>query len=485
MPTNRIVLGNVWARLDGERERAWQVLSYRPKGYFFNPAYKARRWDGWNRPFNTKTGLYPAGLTPYLIGHLTQPFEVVDERPPASERRPWVVLNKDQPFMEHQMAAIRTAVEYERGVLQHVVAAGKQRTGIGLIAAIGRPTLVLVHRKDLFAQFLGGTKANHEGCLDLLKGPRVGRCGAGTWAPGDVTVATFQTIWSKLSDEYIGTKTQDWLKTIEFVLVDECQHTPADTLAAIMKLMPHARWRIGLSATAFRGNPGEEDPETFYKVQSWLGPIIHEVTPNEGVEFKRTVPAQVFLIKPTWPLPIWPTYTDDGGHVKPRLSYQEEYQQGIVENEPRNQGIISLADRFRKTGPVLILCDRIEHGRDLSTRLGCTFIQGETDMNERGAGWAGLRNGTISCIVATKLADEGIDIPGIQFLLLAGGGRAKHLLIQRIGRGQRASEGKEQVYVFDWLDDGHRLAKHSAERIELYSEQPTYTLTETTVEALL
>lgn len=459
---NRITYSNSWAVFKGpDIDEAWSLLSYRKPGYFHSQAYKSGHWDGWMRMLNYKSGQFPAGLTSYIRQEFAKrqlPIEVVDARPPELGRIP---MTHDLQLQPHQLEAIEVAIEKERGIVQHPTAAGKTWTEVGLAAALQQKTIVFIHRKDILAQLF---KFFHE----HIKGATVGIIGDGKWEPGDITVATFQSVWSKLGRG--DPRGLQLLAETGCFIIDEGHHIPADTFSAVLRLATGARYRYAFSATAFKSG----DEHTFFRVQGWAGPMIHEVSPEEGVEAGRLVPATVFFIKPTW---REPDVTD--------LNWREEYREGIVYNEGRNRAILSLAQKFRHAGPVLILVDRLRHGEELSRRLACPFLRGDTKLKARSEGWAQLKDGTLDCVVASRIADEGVDIPGIQFLILAGGGKSAHLVIQRIGRGMRASEGKKRLYVFDFADKGKRLHKHENERLFLYKNRPSYMLEHTTLEELL
>lgn len=484
---NLVCYDNVWARFSGDnQEEAWTLLSYRPAGYYFSPKYKAGHWDGFIRLLNWKTGLFPAGLVPYLQTEFAKrqlPLSVSDQRGeyPTHEEGGWWGFHAD--LMAHQQAAVDICVQAERGVIEHPVAAGKSWTEIALTTALSVPTLLLTHRKDLLLKFYGGRKAPYnEGFIDLTSGASVGIIGDGVWQSGLITVAMFQSLWSALNRRH--TEAVALLQQTRCVIVDEGHHIPAKTFETVMKLMPNARYRFAFSATPFKS---QGDEEALFRVMAWTGPIIHRVTPEEGVAIGRLVPADIFFIRPTWqqPISLFETMTDQKGRTKPRLAWQEEYQVGIVANEGRNWAIYHLAQRFREAGPVLILVDRLDHGQLLAERLNCPFLQGDTALQERVKSWGMFRTGALDCVVASRIADEGVDIPGIQFLILAGGGKARHVLIQRIGRGMRASNEKEKVYVIDFEDTSPRLAKQTKERVGLYRDQPSYTLIETTAEEVL
>ena len=83
----------------------------------------------------------------------------------------------------------------------------------------------------------------------------------------------------------------------------------------------------------------------------------------------------------------------------------------------------------------------------------------------------GFKNGTIKCLIATSLADEGADLPRTNVLILVSGGRSEAKTIQRTGRALRVFPGKSHATVYDFNDNFHPLAaKHSLRRREIYTK---------------
>jgi len=132
----------------------------------------------------------------------------------------------------------------------------------------------------------------------------------------------------------------------------------------------------------------------------------------------------------------------------------------------------------------LILVERLEHGETLAAGLGVKFLSGSTPGYERNLAWQTMRDGGADCLVASVIADEGLDIPNIKWLILAGGGRAAHRQIQRIGRGLRRIEGKDRLRVFDFDDRGFYLGRHARARRRTYDKEPAYNVSEVTPEEL-
>ena len=151
------------------------------------------------------------------------------------------------------------------------------------------------------------------------------------------------------------------------------------------------------------------------------------------------------------------------------------YQVGIVSDSKRNEAVVRLAELSPK--PCLILIKDIEHGDELYTMLGghAAFIHGNTPNGSREAVLDAMRNGHQPIVLSSVILDEGVDVPAIRSLVLAGGTKARHRIKQRIGRGMRAVEGKHKLMVWDFADAGKYLGAHARDRQILYSREEMFT----------
>lgn len=458
-----ISVGNVTAFIHGPlRMRVATMLTYRRTGYQFSRAYRNHQWDGFVKVVDMRTGAFPAGLVPYVVAQLKQEdthIAVADVREHPELDYCLRPASNCVELLPYQEEAASLALNTGRGVFYHATAAGKTELMVELTRRVQVKALVLVHRKDLLYQTYRRFVHN----LDI-KG-MIGIIGDGRWEPRCVTVSTFQSIYSKAKQYPNDIK--PFLDSIGQVHVDEVQHLPADSFGYVMRCLPNARYRFGYSATPFKS---KDDREAFIRVVGWTGPVIHVVSPQDGILAGRLVPVDVFL------LPA-------GGGVDDS-SWPNAYESGIVYNEARNLQIIDLARRVRASGATLVLVERIEHGRLLSEALRCPFLFGDTSSDDRNDGWQAVRDGKQDLVVASRIADEGLDIPGIRFLILAGGGKAGHVVIQRVGRGMRAVAGKDRLTAFDFIDEGKYLGKHSVERRKTYIHEDAYTMVTTTMHEL-
>jgi superfamily II DNA or RNA helicase len=150
-------------------------------------------------------------------------------------------------------------------------------------------------------------------------------------------------------------------------------------------------------------------------------------------------------------------------------SYQDAYDNLIVNNDARNGAISRIANT--SAGTVLILVERIEHGEILNRLIPkSVFVNGSFDSAYRQKILKKMKSGGV--FIATPIFDEGIDVPSISTLIIACGGNSSNKLLQRLGRGLRKKAYDNVVQVFDFLDDTNiYLFRHSEKRIDTLIEE--------------
>jgi superfamily II DNA or RNA helicase len=90
-----------------------------------------------------------------------------------------------------------------------------------------------------------------------------------------------------------------------------------------------------------------------------------------------------------------------------------------------------------------------------------------------------MREGEIQGLIASTIADEGLDIKRLAGLILAGGGKSSTRALQRVGRTLRTFEGKTHAIVVDMADESKYLRVHSSKRKEIYLTEPEFVILET------
>jgi len=462
-----IVFSNTRARIRSKDRAVYGIvdkaLCYYVEGYRFMPKYRSGRWDGKIHLFHRRDASFPAGCVERVRALLDSDYTVkLHDRSSKPSPHPRLLGGSTSlTLRESQQEAVQAGVQQGRGVFAAATGWGKTCVMGALIAEQAVPALVLVHRRELAYQTLDRFR-------ETLTFPRAddpfGMIGDNLWQPGLITIANFQTIYAMLKRDRKGM--YDWLSQFHALHCDEAHHVPAKTLYEVCNAVAEAPYRLGYSATPFKSDRASE-----LRLVSVTGEIIYSLGAAEAIEEGILVPPRIFMLTPRFDLleghdPVSGEYS---------YSWAMEYRTGVVAHASRNKIIAELANRCaRHNLPTLVLVQHLEQGRSILRYLDDDigeFFHGMHSTSVRKRGLKRLAEGRLPVVVASSIFDEGIDIPAIGALIVAGGYRAKHKAIQRVGRGLRAAPGKESVLVFD-LDDTHaeHLAVHSRSRVAAYKK---------------
>lgn len=380
--------------------------------------------------------------------HVTAHYS--DER---STGNPIEMAFKGTLHPEQQIAADQM-LEYEDGIMSAPTGFGKTVIGAYLIAAIGLPTLVIVPKTALIAQW----KSQLERFLDITdnrepvrtpKGriskrqpPLIGQIGGGKTAISRlIDIASFQSLSGK--DPQTGESlAKEFVRDYSLIICDECHHAAAPQLELVLKSAP-AKYVYGLSAT-----PERSDGLT--RALSMLcGPVRYVVDPKtqaiqQGIQR---------IVRPRFTGIRLPTYG-------PGASFNQILDLLCV-HAARNEAIIEDALEAASNGRhPLVLSKRKKHAEELCRLLQSRghepiLLTGEIDAKERKAILKSLPSFEHDhrIIVATEsLLGEGFDLSYLDTLLIATPISWDGSITQQAGRLHRSHEGKQRVEIFDYVD---------------------------------
>ena len=319
------------------------------------------------------------------------------------------------------------------------------RIGMGAIAKLRTPTLILVHTLDLAEQWLGELK-------DKL-GLDAGLIGDGEERSAPVTVAVIQALvrWEPAKlDAFLG--------GFGLLILDEAHHVAASTFHSVVDRCP-ARYRLGLTAT-----PDREDGLTAL-LELFLGAPLVTVTHDELVSAGVLTVPDIHSIETDFQY----LYTGAEDYA-PMLA-------AVASDPARNALIVEHVVSEARTGHVcLVLSGRIDHCHALAAAIeaegvSAAVLTGEVKRAVRKELLDRARAGELAVIVATSLADEGLDLPRLSRVFLAYPGRARGRTVQRLGRLMRPHAEKTDAALFDFVDRKvPLLRRHHLERRKLYAE---------------
>lgn len=206
--------------------------------------------------------------------------------------------------------------------------------------------------------------------------------------------------------------------------------------------------------------PRREDGEDM-RIRGALGEIIYQKSRKELIAEGYLANAIVHYYKPRFDMDL------------KFKRYADIYKEAIVENEDRNKLIIRLAiDAYVSKRKVLVLVSHIEHGQRLYNILSAgnasypriVFMNGNSKDRNRDMDQYDI-------IIATPIYDEGYDLPALDCVILAAGGRSSIKITQRIGRVLRPKPDGRSALIYDFLDSPKYLNKHSKRRREILEEE--------------
>lgn len=457
-----------------------QSLSYYVQGYQFTQAFRTgwwdsktkrwERWDGKNHLF--KNNKFPTGLVSRVEKVLKAnsiPYQLTDNRKSVSFNSK--IKTKNIETRPYQDRVLENCLKYKGGIVQAATGSGKSVMITQLISNTNVKTIVYVIGIDLLYQM--------KETFELMLGTEVGIIGDGHAEIRDINVCTVWTAANALGNKYTPFDDEDISKPEKFDsknknaivdairkaqmnIYDECQMLAAKTLQLINHNSKCARYKFGFSGTPYR------DDNADLLLEAVCGGIIAEVTASELIK-------EGYLVKPTIHFVEVPEYEGDLSG-----NYNSIYKQYIVENDVRNAKIVEVAEKLIKSGRKgLILVKNIKHGNTLLDQLLAKkfevyFVRGDIKSEERNYIRQSFLNNKIDLIIASVVYDQGVNLPNLDALVLAGSGKSTGRTLQRLGRVIRAHPGKKDAIVIDFIDNAKYLFDHSTKRVEIYRREAEF-----------
>ena len=348
-------------------------------------------------------------------------------------------------YRPDQYRITEAALADQRGVMLAPTGTGKTTLGGALISAFEKSRILwLCHTKDLMDQA-------YESFRDI--GISTGRLGGGMCELHNrVLVATRQSMIDRA--ESLRTK-------FEVLVIDEVHHVSSfeGEYATILRTM-ESPVRFGLTATL------PEKPAALLAVEGFVGPLIDELSVEEAADLGIIAIPRIRILR----LPKI--------HAISELKkYNDVYEQAIVHRRDRNQLIIDKTKMHNALNEsVLTFVTRTEHGQILERMseeqgLKTIFLYGKSERETRLEMKKALFEKNIHSIICSVIWKEGINIPSLDAIINASGGKSDTAVLQTIGRGLRVTDEKKVIWFYDFFDPSHRyLVEHFGYRISLYSE---------------
>ncbi|WP_338869334.1 DEAD/DEAH box helicase [Myxococcus stipitatus] len=348
------------------------------------------------------------------------------------------------PLRDYQAEAVERLAKATQGTAVLPCGAGKSVLAVGAISRLRTPTLILVHTLDLAEQW-------REHVRERLR-LEAGLVGAGEEDVQPVTVAVVQSL-SRWDEANLDA----FLRGFGLLVLDEAHHIAASAFHRLVDRCP-ARYRLGLTAT-----PEREDGLTPL-LRLYLGPPLAVVKHADLVARGVLVVPEVRAVETDFDFPYG------------RAADYAPMLEALAEDKERNDLVLGAVAREAWAGHLcLVLTGRVDHCELLAKRLSATGLSAaaltsEVPREERKALLDKARDGRVRVLVATSLADEGLDLPRLSRVFLAFPGRARGRTVQRLGRLMRPHPEKKSAVLIDFVDGQvPLLRRHHAERRQQYA----------------
>lgn len=466
------ILGNI---PDAVVADLYAKCSFYVQGSEHSALFKKGRWDGYTHLFKHRYNIFPAGLTNMICNALKilgYNVHVTHGRHHQNLISPMLELSDKVEMRWYAIAAVEAALAARRCIIKVATGGGKTAIAAMLIQRIGERTLFLVHTKDLMRQA--------KDAFEDFLGIECGQIGDGVLKPADVTVATIQTISRILDKKYKSdsfceeddtddTQVEEhqkeairaWLKGVNVLLQDEAHRVASEIAFEVANAIKNASWRVGFSASPWR------DDGTDMMIDAAYGYRAFDITASELIRMG-------YLMKPTI----------EFRHIispEPAGTYEQVYGDWVVNNPFHNLSVVNdVQDMYNDHRTILVLVKQIKHGKMLMKSIKdrgipCQFLSGKDSSTVRYQTINDMRNRSLPCLVATTIADEGLDIKPIDGMILAGRGKSSTRALQRVGRALRPYD-KMDPLIIDYYDQVKFLEGHAQKRITMYRTEPEFTI---------
>jgi DNA excision repair protein ERCC-3 len=312
---------------------------------------------------------------------------------------------------DYQRQAVSKFWEGGSGVVVLPCGAGKTIVGATAMTVAKTNTLILVTNtvsaRQWKAELLKKTSLTEE---------EIGEYSGSIKEVRPVTIATYQILTTKRKNEYAHLAlldANDW----GLVIYDEVHLLPAPIFKMTAELQ--ARRRLGLTATLVREDGKEGD------VFSLIGPKRFDAPWKEIEAQGYIAPAECFEVRID--------LLDEERLDYAMASQEDRYR--IAATSPVKIPIIKKLLKQHAGEPTLVIGQYLDQIHTVAEALDVPFITGETPVDQREIMFDDFRQGRISTLVVSKVANFSIDLPEASVAIqISGSYGSRQEEAQRLGR---------------------------------------------------
>lgn len=377
---------------------------------------------------------------------------------------------------DYQVMAVRKAVNIKMGIIEIPTAGGKSEVALGITKLLLnnkliKKTLIITPSVPIVKQFrdralIRGFKKSEVGCV----------YGQEKDFDKPLVFAVINTLALGIKER--NKQVLDLIKNADLIILDEVHHGRSDSFQAVAYLSD-SEYLIGMSGTPFKDRKNILADMGDATIYGLIGKIILKISQKTLVNMGYIADTAIFM-KPV-----------GGSYKKYKSRFNVIYKREIVDNDVRNKYIVDYCNVFSQQKLSVIVSVNIkDHATYLMNLMKkhhphikaiCIFGGSEAQVYDdvgiveryrinQEAFFADFEGGLYDVIIATQVMDEGVDLPSVGALILAGAGKSLRQVRQRLGRGVRSKRTeRNEVFILDFFDRGHVwMFQQSRKRLDIY-----------------
>lgn len=437
-----------------------EKYGFKVPGYQYTPQHKRGGWNG-KKYYITSRGQFRTGLLLRVLADL----KLVGCNPEIvgglNKWRDGDGDIKDLPglsYYDFQKKTMHKCHSMARAIIKSPTGSGKTIILAGLLQHYMSYPVYGEHKGKIVVLFRekGILNQTYKFLTETCKLKDIGINSGDGYIYGRCMLSTVQSI-EKIIDTH--------LEEVEYLFIDEAhQFCKGDTTIAAIESFPNATYRFAFTATP----PSEkEDIHGRMVLEGAFGPVLDTGSMQDMIDNEIVVKTIIQILN------FAPTLTPEDEN----LTYPEIYDKFIVNNEERNRKIVDICLSIRgKSEPTktLILVKNLQHVENLILPLfpmDGFSIEGKNEISDRYAIINKFLAAKHGILIGTAVMQTGINIKEITHMIDARGMVGEIPVKQGLGRGVRKSDGKNEVYFFDFYDKVPYLETHSKKRIKHYKSE--------------
>lgn len=445
-----------------------KYLRVKVDGYHY-AMQSGRRWDGW-RYFITPSGKFATGFLPKVINYLEElgvkDIEIEDERGELPKLNPEIdnyignIHGEEWEARDYQVTMVSRLNNYiiyggnkklyfPRGILDCATNAGKNSMAALIMNNLPKDESIIfmVSSTIIFKQAL-------EFFQEVLGKEEIGQVGGGKVEFRRVTICMVKTLLNRAKD---SANVRKILKETRVLIVDESDEAGAKEYSKVLTYIG-AGMRVFVS-----GTPLEAKKVNNMIAVGLSGLVLGKVTNRELIDAGHSQNPIVNIL-----------FCDpkNAGFI----TYEEEKRKNLHLNRDRAEMVAKLIQKHSDKNIVVSYIETAhgyymeEVAKEFNPNVDMAVIHGGSANRE--SALEDFKKGKISVLFTSMILKRGANIPNIEVLIMAQGGKSTITIKQLVGRAVRHDGKNSDVLVYDFYDHNSKhLSKHSRDRIRIYEKE--------------